>query len=84
MSNVIHNSLTNTIVLQTTRINGHSTILRRDFTITLGKSLVSQYQHISHVIPLSPGSEGQYCGAQFCISLKFSYPSLINHHIKLL
>ena len=47
---MIHNFLTNRIVLQTTRINWHSNILQGDFTITLRKSLVSQYQHISHVI----------------------------------
>lgn len=47
---MIHNFLTNRIVLQTSRINWHSNILQGDFTITLRKSLVSQYQHISHVI----------------------------------
>ena len=47
---MIHNFLTNRIVLQPTRINWHSNILQGDLTITLRKSLVSQYQHIFHVI----------------------------------
>lgn len=55
---MIHNSLTNRIVLKSPRINWHSNILQWDFTITLRKSLVSQYQHIFHVILFVFGFRG--------------------------